>query len=302
MSTTTNSTSSRIGKETLGFIFGFIGVLCFSFSLPFTRVAVLELDPTFVGLGRALLAAALSAFFLLVKKQPVPTRRQLIRIAVVALGVVFGFPLFSAWALKFVPSAHGAIINALLPLMTAVFSVAISKDKPSWIFWFAAIVGSLTVIVFILVRSGTHIELGDFAMLAAVALGALGYVMGGRMSKEIGSWQTICWANVISVPVLIFPVGTVIAQKGLNASPQAWLAFVYLGAVSMCLGFFAWYRGLALGGITRVSQVQLLQAFLTILWSGLLLGETITPLMWVAALIVVTMIFVARKAPIRSTV
>ncbi len=288
----------RFSTESLGYIFGFLGVFIFSFSLPFTRVAVKELDPTFVGLGRALIAATLAVVTLLVTRQPIPTRKQFRGLAITALGVVVGFPLFSAIALRFVPSAHGAIVNALMPLGTAMLGALVSRERPSAMFWVAAVIGSFTVIGFVLISSGTHVETGDLAMLGAVALGSMGYVAGARMSKQIGSWQTICWANVISAPVLLIPVLWSTQYNTPHPSTQAWLAFAYLGVFSMFLGFFAWYRGLAIGGITRVSQVQLIQAFLTIMWSGLLLGEHITPLMLIAALIVVAAIFVARRAPI----
>ena len=164
----------------------------------------------------------------------------------------------------------------------------------------AALVGSLTVVGFVLVSSGTHIEIGDFAMLGAVLLGCMGYVGGARMSRQIGSWQTICWANVISAPILLIPVIWSAQYNNPNPSPQAWLAFGYLGVFSMFLGFFAWYRGLALGGIARISQIQLIQAFLSIIWAGLLLNEVITPGMWVAVTMVIACIFVARKAPIHA--
>ena len=296
--TAQSSVSKPASSETLGYLFGFLGVFIFSFSLPFTRVAVKELDPTFVGLGRALIAATLSAIALLATRQPIPTRRQFGGLAIVALGVVVGFPLFSAIALRYVPAAHGAIVNGLMPLATAILGALVSHERPSALFWAAAFIGSFTVIGFVLLSSGTHIEMGDVAMLGAVTLGAVGYVSGARMSKHIGSWQTICWANVISTPFLLLPVIWSTRYNTPQPSIQAWLAFGYLGVFSMFFGFFAWYRGLALGGITRVSQVQLIQAFLTILWAGLLLGEQVTPLMLIAALIVVGAIFVARRAPI----
>lgn len=297
----TSSTSRAIGRlsdETLGFIFGLIGVLCFSFTLPATRIAVAELDPIFVGLGRALVAAALAAPLLIVTKQKRPTRQQFARLGVVALGVVIGFPLLSAFALRYTPASHAAIVTGLLPLATAVVSTVRNGERPSSLFWIAAIVGNATVLGFVLISSGGQIVVGDLAMLGAVLIGSLGYVEGGRLSREIGSWQTICWALVISAPVLIFPVAGSVAQNGLRASPQAWLGFLYVSVFSMFLGFFAWYRGLALGGIARVGQVQLLQAFFTVAWSALLLNEPITPLIVVALVIVVSMIIVIRRAPI----
>ena len=155
------------------------------------------------------------------------------------------------------------------------------------------------MIAFIIISNGQTIEVGDLAMLGAVALGAIGYVSGARMSAQIGSWQTICWANVVAAPFLLIPAWLARPAEPAAVTTTAWLAFLYLGVFSMFLGFFAWYHGLAVGGIARVSQVQQLQAFLTITWSALLLGEKITPLMIVAAVIVVAMIFVARSAPIR---
>jgi drug/metabolite transporter (DMT)-like permease len=297
---TVETPTRRLSDETLGFTFGLIGVLCFSFTLPATRIAVAELDPIFVGLGRALIATALAAPFLYFTRQKRPTRQQFMRLVVVALGVVVGFPLLSAFAMRYTDASHGAIVTGLLPLATAVVSVIRAGERPAPMFWFAAIIGSATVVGFVLLSGDGALHIGDFAMLGAVAVGSLGYVEGGRLARELGSWQTICWALVISAPVLIFPVSASAAEHGLHASPHAWLAFLYVSIFSMFLGFFAWYRGLALGGIARVGQVQLLQAFFTVAWSALLLGETITSLTIVALLIVISMIVVIRRAPIRQ--
>jgi drug/metabolite transporter (DMT)-like permease len=292
--------SSRYSRETLGFAFGFLGVLIFSFTLPATRVAVQELDTTFVGLGRALVAAALAAVALFVTRQPLPTRAQASRLGVVALGVVVGFPLLSAWALREAPASHSAIINGLLPMTTAIIGVLWDGDRPAPIFWLAAFIGMITVVGFVLIEGETGLVTSDLAMLGAVLIGGVGYVGGGRMARELGSWQTICWALVISAPFLLIPVGLSAAQHGLQASPNAWLGFAYVSVFSMFLGFFAWYHGLALGGIARVGQVQLIQALLTITWSALLLGEAISPLMLVAAAIVISMIAIIRRVKIEK--
>ena len=292
-------THSPQPREAAGFAFGLLGVLIFSFSFPMTRLSVAEMNPTFVALGRALVAASLSGLLLVITRQPLPTRAQFGRLAVVALGVVVGWPLFSAWASRFVNASHSAVVNALLPLATATLGALVSGDRPAPKFWAAAAVASMTVMAFILISSGQLIEIGDLAMLGAVVLGSIGYVSGARMSAQIGSWQTICWANVVAAPFLVIPVMLTAPADPAAVSTTAWLAFLYLGVFSMFLGFFAWYRGLALGGIARVSQIQQVQTFLTITWSWLLLGETITPFMIIAAVIVVAMIFVARSAPIR---
>lgn len=301
-STMTENTApaARFSRETRGFFFGFLGVLMFSFTLPATRVAVHDLDPTFVGLGRALVAAVLAGLLLYATHQPIPSRRQLVRLLVVACGVVIGFPLLSALALRQVPASHSAIINGLLPMTTAIISTIRDGDRPAPLFWVAAFIGCATVVIFVLISGETGFAAGDLLMLGAVVVGGMGYVEGGRMSREIGSWQTICWALIVSVPFLLPVVGATVAQNGLDASPQAWLGFAYVCVFSMFLGFFAWYRGLALGGIARVGQVQLIQAFLTITWSGLLLGEHIHPAMIVAALVVLVMIAIIRRAPIQK--
>lgn len=298
--TTPAQSPARTSHETQGFIFGLLGVLIFSFTLPATRVAVRELDPIFVGLGRAIVAAGLALPLLLITKQKRPTLAQFKKLAIVALGVVVGFPLLSAFAMRHTDASHGAIVNGLLPLATAVVSTISAGERPSARFWLAAIIGSITVVTFVILTGDGQIHLGDFAMLGAVAIGSIGYVEGGKMSKEIGSWQTICWALVISAPMLIFPVGAVVVTEGMQASAAAWAGFLYVSVFSMFLGFFAWYRGLALGGIARVGQVQLLQAFFTVLWSALLLGEQITPLTLIALAIVISMIIVIRRAPIHK--
>jgi drug/metabolite transporter (DMT)-like permease len=294
------TTGRGLTDEALGFALGFVGVLIFSLSLPLTRLAVREFDPTFVGLGRALVAAFLAGIALLVTRQRVPSWSHLGRLAVIALGAVIGFPVFLSWALQSLPAAHGSVVTAVLPLATAALSTIVSRERPAPLFWLAAVVGSLTVLVFILAESGTGIAGGDLVLLGAVALAAIGYVEGARLSRELGSWQTICWATLLAAPVLVWPVGAIALRDGLAASPQTWLAFLYLGVFSMFIGYIAWYRGLALGGTARVSQVQLIQAPIAILWSALLLGETITPLMLAAALIVLGCIIIARRAPIRA--
>ena len=119
-------THSPQPREAAGFAFGLLGVLIFSFSFPMTRLSVAEMNPTFVALGRALVAASLSGLLLVITRQPVPTRAQFGRLAVVALGVVVGWPLFSAWASRFVNASHSAVVNALLPLATATLGALVS--------------------------------------------------------------------------------------------------------------------------------------------------------------------------------
>jgi drug/metabolite transporter (DMT)-like permease len=281
-----------------GLIFGLLGVSCFSLTLPATRIAVADLDPTIVGLGRAIIAAALALAVLLARRQPLPPPALWPRLGVVALGVVVGFPWLSAWAMDRVPAIHGAVLTGLLPLSTAAFAALLAGERPSPLFWLATAAGSAVVVGFALLSGGGGLELADLALLAAVAAAGLGYAEGARLARRLGAWAVICWALLLSAPVLIVPVGLEIAAHGVAAHAASWLGFAYVSVVSMFLGFFAWYRGLAKGGIARVGQLQLLQPFLTILAAALLLGEAVTPLALGAAALVLLCVAAGRRARI----
>lgn len=280
-------------QATRGVLWGFVGVLIFSVSLPATRMAVAELNPVFVAMARGMMAAMLSIIALVVTKSPWLNRAQLIQVVITAAGVTIGFPLFSSLAMQHVPAGHGAVVNGLLPLATVALGAVVMRFTLRWQFWAAAIVGSATAVGVVVWRSGSGIGVGDMAMIAAVLIAAVGYVFGGRLSAQIGGWRTICWANVVSIPVLVAPTWLMAPTHAVSMA--AWLALAYLGVFSMFLGFFAWYHGLALGGIPRVSQVQLIQPFLTILWAWPLAGELPTLDVIVAAAIVVTCIWIARR-------
>ena len=288
----------RIDCETVGLIYGFLGVLTFSLTLPATRLAVIDLDATVVGLGRGLVAALLSATLLKITRQPLPARRHLPSLLTIAAGVIIGFPLLSAWAMRWLPASHGAIVLGLLPLATAIAGVFRAGDRPSSAFWCFSSVGSAVVVLFAIIMGGGHLQMADFALLGAVAAAAIGYAEGGRLARELGGWQVICWALVLSAPVLAVPVGLTVVQHGLHASLASWLGFGYVSIFSMFLGFFAWYHGLAIGGVARVGQIQLLQPFLTLIASALWLHEPITWLTVGTAFIVVTVVALGKKAPI----
>jgi drug/metabolite transporter (DMT)-like permease len=287
-----------VDQELIGLGYGFLGVLGFSLTLPATRVAVTYLDPTVVGLGRALVAAVLAAALLWLTGQRRPSRAQFGGLAIVAAGVILGFPFLSAWALRRVPAAHGAIVLGLMPLATSFAAMLRAGERPSRGFWAASAVGSLVVVGFAASMGAGQLQMADLALLGGVAAAALGYAEGGRLAREMGGWQVICWALVLAAPVLALPVAVVALQTGLAAPPVAWLGFGYVAVISQLLAFFAWYRGLAMGGIARVGQVQLLQPFLTIVASALLLGEPLTALMLGAALAVVVSVAVGRRAAV----
>ncbi len=281
-----------------GIIFGLAGVLCFSLTLPAMRLAVVSFDPIFIGLGRALVAACLAAPLLYFTGQPKPTRAQCRSLALVILGVLVGFPIFSAWAMQRVPASHGAVVLGLLPLATALAGAMRAHERPSALFWCASALGSFAVIAFAVASGGGGFQAADFALLGAVASAALVYAEGGRLAREIGGWQVICWALVFAFPLLLVPVGTTIHTHGLAATPAAWMGFAYLSLFSGFLGFFAWYHGLALGGVARVGQVQLLQPFFTLAFSTLFLGEHFSLLAVIAMSCVALSIFFGRRSTV----
>lgn len=260
-----------------GLALGALGVLAFSMSLPATRVAVQQLDPWFVAFGRAVGAALLAWAYLRLVGAPRPTRSQWRRLSVVAVGVVVGFPLFTSLALTTQSSAHGAVVVTVLPAMTAVFAVLRAGERPPPLFWAAAVGGLLAVSGF-LVASGAvrgALTAADLFLLVAVVLCGLGYAEGGALARELGGARTICWALLLSLPVTAAVTLVVAVNRLPRADAIAWSAFGYLTAVSMFLGFFAWYAGLARGGVARVGQVQLAQPVLTMIWSAALLGESV---------------------------
>jgi drug/metabolite transporter (DMT)-like permease len=252
-------------------------VAAFSFTVPFTRVAVGGLSPLFIGSGRAVVAAVFAAVALLVTRQARPRGGQWARVAVVAGGVVFGFPVLTSFALASAPASHGAVVIALLPAATAVTAVLRGHERPPRAFWLTAAAGAAAVVVFAALPSGLGgLHWSDLLLFGAVAAAAIGYAEGGLLARELGAWQTVSWALVVSAPLMLVLTAVSAARTPPSGTALEWAAFAYLGVVSMFLGFFAWYRGLAIGPMARVSQVQLVQPVLTIGWAALLLGERLT--------------------------
>ena len=304
-SNVTETPSKTQAPRTRGLLFGFLGVLAFSLTVPLTRVAVADLDPTFVGLGRALVAAALAAALLLVTRQSLPERRHWVRLVVVGSGVIVGFPLLTSLALRELPAADAAVIVGLLPAATAVMAVLRAGERPSRAFWGACAFGLLAVLLFAASQgAGLVPDRGHLLVLLAVVLCSLGYAEGGALAQEIGGWRVISWSLVIFAPFLApFVAWSVLGSGGAGlagAGPAAWACFAYVSVVSMFLGFFAWYRGLAEGGVAHVGQVQLSQPVLTLLWSALLLGEHIGPLTVFCALLVLGSVAVGQRTRVKT--
>ena len=282
----------------LGMLLGLLGVVGFSVTLPATRLAVYYIDPLMVGLWRALVAAVCAMVMLLLTRQPLPAASQLKGLMVVALGVIVGFPLLSAIALQQLPAAHGAVVVAVLPMLTAVVGAIRMHQRPSIQFWLMSVAGTLLVVMFAVGSGIQGLQVADGILLLACLAAAFGYVEGGRLAKDMGGWQVICWALVLVMPFLLLPVGWSFHQHGFNAPLSGWLAFLYVSLVSQFFAFFLWYQGMAMAGVVRVSQLQLLQPFMTLLVAAVVLNETITSGMIVFATAVVATVAVSRCMPI----
>ncbi|MCC0059313.1 MAG: DMT family transporter [Hyphomicrobiaceae bacterium] len=256
---------------------GLLGVIIFSGSLPATRVAVADFSPMFLTSARAVIAALLASALLILLGQTRPERNDLLSLGIVALGVVIGFPLLTALALQHVTSAHSIVFIGLLPLATAIFGVLRGGERPKPLFWLFSSLGSATVATFALSSDGSRSLTADFLMIAAIILCGLGYAEGAKLSRRLGGWQVISWALVFSAPLMLVLTVMTLPESWEGVAAPAWLSLAYVSVFSMLVGFVFWYRGLALGGIASVGQLQLLQPFFGLALAGVLLGE---PVAW----------------------
>ena len=274
---------------------GFIGVLIFSGSLPATRLGLADFAPLFLTSARAVIAALLGAALLVGLREKRPARRDLLPLAVVALGVVVGFPLLTALALQGISSAQSTVFIGLLPLCTALFGVLRAGERPSAIFWMFSVTGAALVAGFALSTTADMAIAGSGLMIAAILACGLGYAEGARLSRRLGGWQVISWALVLSLPVMLpLALWTVPEDPG-AVSTTGWLALAYVSMFSMMIGFIFWYRGLALGGIASVGQLQLLQPFLGFVLAAGLLHERVSQPMLATALLVVLCVAASRR-------
>ena len=286
-----------------GFALGALGVVIFAMTLPMTRLAVgdasaPQLPPAFVTAGRAALAGLLSVFYLLAVRAPLPARRHAPALAISALGTVFGFPLCLALALREVPAMHAAVVTGLMPLSTAIFGAWVFRQRPSAGFWACALAGCALVLGFAAWQGGGAVSAGDGWLLLAVLFTGIGYVGGAKVAADVPAPQVICWVLVCSLPLTL--PAALWTWPSAPASTAAWGGFVYVSLFSMWLGFFAWYRGLTLGGVVRVSQVQLIQPFIALLFAVPVLGERLDGVTLLFSLAVIGVVFIGRRMPVRQ--
>ncbi|NJC12099.1 drug/metabolite transporter (DMT)-like permease [Micromonospora profundi] len=288
----TQSSATAITRTAIppaGLRWGLVGVAAFSLTVPLTRLAVGGLSPLFIGSARAVVAALLAAIALTITRQRLPRGAQWLRLAVVGGGVVVGFPLLTSFALTSAPASHGAVVIAVLPAVTAMLAVLRGHERPPGRFWVAAGAGAVAATVFASAQWGGlgRLHPADLLLFGAVVAAAAGYAEGGLLARELGAWQTVSWALVLCSPLMVALTVVAVAREVPQGTPAQWAAFGYLGAVSMFLGFFAWYHGLAIGPMAQVSQVQLAQPVMSIAWAALLLGEQIGATTLVGGLVVI---------------
>lgn len=270
-----------------GWLNGFIGVLLFSGSLPATKLAILGFSPLFLTFARATIAGLLALAALTIFKQKRPNRNQIVPLIIVALGVVLGYPLLSAWALQHITSAHSIVFVGLLPLATALFGVWRGGERPKPLFWLFSIAGSLLVIGYAVAQGLTASPVGDLLMLAAIIMCGLGYAEGAKLSKTLGGWQVISWALLLSLPVML-PLSFIFTPASFeNIDAGAWISLAYVSLFSMFIGFVFWYKGLAQGGVASVGQLQLLQPFFGLALAAFILRE---PVSWGMLLVTIGVI------------
>jgi drug/metabolite transporter (DMT)-like permease len=278
-----------------GWMNGLLGVVIFSGSLPATRVAVADFDPLFLTVTRAAVAGLLGLCLLLVFKQKRPARADVIPLAVVALGVVVGFPLLTALALQYVTAARCIVFVGLLPLATAIFGVLRGGERPRPAFWVFSGLGSALVAGFALMQNASASAIGDALMIAAIIVCGLGYAEGARLSRTLGGWQVISWALVLSLPIML-PLAVLLMPASFGSiNVPAWLGLAYVSLFSMLIGFVFWYRGLAQGGIAAVGQLQLLQPFFGLELAAVLLHEPVSASMLAVTTGVILCVAGARK-------
>lgn len=294
---------ARLDDASRGLLLGALGVFIFALSIPMTRLAggtaaAPQLDPLFVALGRAALAGLLSAAYLWLSGASRPRREQWAPLAWTAAGVVFGWPLLLGYAVRHVDAVHASVISGVLPLATAAMAALVLRQRPSLGFWACALAGLGLVIAFAWWRGAAGFQWADGLLLGAVLSASAGYVGGARLSAQMPPQQVICWVLVLSLPITL-PV----AALTWPAQPVAWSAwggFLYVSLFSMWLGFFAWYRALAIGGTVRVSQVQVIQPFLSMLLAVPVLGERLDAMTLVFALAVIAMVWQGKRMPVET--
>jgi drug/metabolite transporter (DMT)-like permease len=304
-SSLSHQSSAAWSRERLGLLLGFVGMAIFGGTLPATRIAVSAIDPIALTAARTAIAGLCSLALLIVLRRPPPPRRLWFPLAVVMLCISVMFPLLMALAVQTVDASHGGVVLGILPVATALVAVLITHERPKPLFWIASMVGAALVVAFALRQGGGALSTGDLLLLAAVAVSAIGYAFSGRLTADMPGWEVISWVLVMALPISLPAAVFTLPADLSDITLKPWLALLYVALFSQWIGFFAWNAGMAMGGIARVSQVQLLQPFITFALAAFFNGETITLQILLFATAVVATVAIStrtrrRDAPIAA--
>jgi drug/metabolite transporter (DMT)-like permease len=292
--------SSSLSRERLGLLLGFVGMAIFGGTLPATRIAVAAIDPLALTALRSAIAGLCSLALLIVLRRPLPPRRLWPQLAVAMLGVSVLFPLLMALGMQTVDASHGGVVLGILPIATSLVAVLITHERPKPLFWIASLAGAALVIAFALRQGGGALSAGDLLLFAAVAVSAIGYGFSGRLTAEMPGWEVISWVLVMALPISLPAAALSIPADVGEIGMEPWLALLYVALFSQWIGFFAWNAGMAMGGIARVSQVQLLQPFITFALASFFNGETITLQIVLFAAAVVATVAISTRTRARA--
>ena len=288
-------TSPTFSRARLGLLLGFVGVLIFGGTLPATRIAVSAIDPMALTALRTAIAGLCSLVLLLVLRRSLPPRRLWLQLAIALLCVSIAFPFLMALAVQTVDASHGGVVLGILPIATALVAVAITHERPRPLFWIASMAGAALVIAFALRQGGGALSTGDLLLFGAGAVSAIGYAFSGRLTAEMPGWEVISWVLVMALPISLPAAALTLPADLSQIAPKPWLALLYVAVFSQWIGFFAWNAGMAMGGIARVSQVQLLQPFITFALAAYFNDETITLQILVFAAAVVAFVAISTR-------
>jgi drug/metabolite transporter (DMT)-like permease len=293
--------SSALSREHLGLLLGFIGMATFGGTLPATRLAVSGFDPLALTALRTAIAGLCALVLLLVLRRPLPPRRLWFQLMIAMLCVSILFPLLMALAVQTVDASHGGVVMGILPIATALVAVAVTHERPKPLFWVASVAGASLVIAFALRQGGGALSAGDLLLFAAIAVAAIGYTFSGRLTAEMPGWEVISWVLLIALPISLPAAALTMPADLTHIALKPWLALLYVAVFSQWIGFFAWNAGMAMGGIARISQVQLLQPFITFALAALFNDETITLQILLFAAAVVATVAISTRTRVRET-
>jgi drug/metabolite transporter (DMT)-like permease len=284
----------------LSLLLGFVGMAIFGGTLPATRIAVSAIDPMALTALRTAIAGLCSLGLLLILRRPLPPRALWPQLAIAMLCVSILFPFLMALAMQTVDASHGGVVLGILPIATALVAVVITHERPKPLFWIASVAGAALVIAFALRQGGGALSMGDLLLFAAVTVSAIGYAFSGRLTAQMPGWEVISWVLVMALPISL-PAAALTLPADLTSLPlKPWLALLYVALLSQWIGFFAWNAGMAMGGIARVSQVQLLQPFITFALAAFFNDETITLQIILFAAAVVATVAISTRTRVRE--